>query len=167
MGKMMCSMIVGFFLSFCGALPAQSQATLPKPYQKWLDEDVRYIITAQERSDFTKLETDQQRDGYVEAFWERRNPQPGAVSNNYKEEHYRRLAYANTHFAAGVPGYTTDRGHAYISYGPPDFINNFSVGSTRFEVWHYTANSTDFMMLRFIDVCDCGQYKLVDDHSQL
>jgi GWxTD domain-containing protein len=166
--KMKDSVLLGFvLLSLCLPLAAQSKATLPKQYQKWLDEDVRYIITAQEHADFTKLATDQQRDDYVEAFWERRNPEPGAITNNYKAEHYRRLAYANRHFAAGVPGYKTDRGHAYIAYGPPDSINDFLVGSVRFEVWHYSANSTDFMMLRFVDACDCGQFKLVDNHPQL
>jgi GWxTD domain-containing protein len=81
-----------------------------KPYQKWLDEDVRYIITDKERADFSKLTTDKQRDQFVEDFWARRNPTPQSPENPYKEEHYRRIAYTNTHFAARVPGYRTDRG---------------------------------------------------------
>jgi GWxTD domain-containing protein len=101
------------------------QETYPS-YQKWLDEDVRYIITDQERADFRKLTTDDQRDKFVEAFWERRNPTPKSSENPFKEEHYRRIAYANTHFAANVPGYRTDRGRFYIMYGPPDSIESKS-----------------------------------------
>jgi hypothetical protein len=75
---------------------------LPGPYQKWLDEDVRYIITVEERTDFAKLTSNQQRDRFIEDFWERRNPHRGSAENTFKEEHYRRLAYTNQHFAAGV-----------------------------------------------------------------
>jgi GWxTD domain-containing protein len=87
-------------------------------YKKWLREDVVYVITDQERADFKKLMTDQQRDEFVIAFWARRNPTPGAPENSLKQEHYRRLAYANQHFAAGVSGWRTDRGRIYIMYGP-------------------------------------------------
>lgn len=86
-------------------------------YKKWLEEDVRWIITDQERANFLKLATDRQRDEFVVAFWERRNPIPGSSENKFKEEHYRRLAYANTHFATDVPGWKTDRGREYILYG--------------------------------------------------
>ena len=91
--------------------------TVKEIYRKWLDEDVHWIITDQERSDFQKLSTDKQRDDFVVAFWEHRNPNPGSPTNKFKEEHYRRLAYANTHFAAGVPGWKTDGGRTYILYG--------------------------------------------------
>jgi len=102
----------------------QSSPSWPDPavreiYKKWLEEDVAWIITGQERADFVKLSTDKQRDEFVVAFWERRNPRPGSSENKFKEQHYRRLAYANTHFAAGVPGWKTDRGRMYILYGPP------------------------------------------------
>jgi GWxTD domain-containing protein len=89
-------------------------------YKKWLNEDVRWIISDQERADFKKLWTDEQRDRFVVAFWDRRNSVPGAVRNAFKEEHYRRLAYANQHFAEGIPGWKTDRGRFYIMYGSPD-----------------------------------------------
>ena len=95
-----------------------SDPSVKEIYKKWLSEDVRWIITDQERADFKRLSTDKQRDDFVVAFWERRNPIPGSSENKFKEEHYRRLAYANTHFAAGVPGWKTDRGRRYILYGP-------------------------------------------------
>ena len=95
-----------------------SDPSVEEIYKKWLSEDVAWIITEEERTDFKKLSTDKQRDDFVVAFWERRNPNPGSSENKFKEEHYRRLAYANTHFAAGVPGWKTDRGRIYILYGP-------------------------------------------------
>jgi GWxTD domain-containing protein len=83
-------------------------------YKKWLNEDVHWIITDQECADFTKLSSDKQRDEFVAAFWERRNPTPGSAANPFKESHYQRLAYANTHFADRVPGWKTDRGRVFI-----------------------------------------------------
>jgi GWxTD domain-containing protein len=94
---------------------------VPASYQKWL-EDVSYIITDEERTDFTKLSSDQQRDRFIDDFWKGCNPNPGSPKNIFKEEHYRRLAYVNEHFAAGVPGYKTDRGRIYIQFGPADRI---------------------------------------------
>lgn len=98
--------------------PRLSDPAVKEIYKKWLEEDVAWIITDQERADFAKLSTDKQRDEFVVAFWERRNPTPGSTENKFKEEHYRRLAYANSHFANGVPGWKTDRGRKYILYGP-------------------------------------------------
>ena len=83
-------------------------------YKKWLDEDVVYIITDEERAAFKQLSNDEERDNFIEAFWQRRDPTPDTEENEYKEEHYQRIAYANEHFAAGVPGWRTDRGrHLY------------------------------------------------------
>ena len=129
--------LVGYFLTF-GLQILSSQVDDPKPtrkknqraltilsvsvWRKWLNEDVVYIITDQERADFLKLTTAQQQDQFMEDFWERRNPTPGSAENPFKEEHYRRIAYVNQHFAASVPGWKTDRGRFYIMYGPPDKI---------------------------------------------
>ena len=88
-------------------------------YKKWLDEDVRWIITDEELSAFKKLTTNAERDQFIEAFWQRRDPTPDTAENEYKEEHYRRIAYANEHYAAGMPGWKTDRGRIYITFGPP------------------------------------------------
>lgn len=95
---------------------------------------------------------------FVIEFWERRNPNPGSKNNIFKQEHYR-LAYGNTHFASTVPGWTTDRGHMFIVYGPPDSISeHFLNGTHQSEgIWTYR----DIMPLRFVDRCSCGELVLV------
>jgi GWxTD domain-containing protein len=93
---------------------------LETPYRKWLNEDVAYIITDEERAAFKRLQTDEEREQFIEQFWLRRDPTPDTVENEFKEEHYRRIAYANENFASGIPGWKTDRGRIYITYGPPD-----------------------------------------------
>ena len=95
---------------------------LGSTYKKWLNEDVRWIITPEEMSAFKQLSNDEERDQFIEQFWLRRDPTPDTVENEYKEEHYRRIAYANEHFAAGKAGWRTDRGRIYIVFGPPDEI---------------------------------------------
>ncbi|MGH9528624.1 MAG: GWxTD domain-containing protein [Terriglobales bacterium] len=142
--------------------------SLPAEYRQWLDQDVQYIITPQERAEFLRLSKNEDRDRFVEQFWERRDPVPGATENKFKEEHYRRIAYANTHFAAGTPGWRTDRGRIYILYGPPDEIKTQSDrGSVGLlpprQTWHYHSsipgygNNAD---LKFVDWCACGEYRL-------
>src|SRR5271167_1507135 len=90
---------------------------LESPYKKWLDEDVVYIISPEERHAFLHLATNEEREQFIEAFWQRRNPDPDSPENTFKEEHYRRIAYANEHFASGEPGWKTDRGRIYIIWG--------------------------------------------------
>src|SRR5882724_9554110 len=92
---------------------------LASPYKKWLNEDVAYIISDDERKLFLKLQTNEEREQYIEAFWQRRNPDQDSPENSYKEEHYRRIAYANEHFSSGIEGWRTDRGRMYIMWGPP------------------------------------------------
>lgn len=120
---------------------ALAQNAMSSAYSKWLQEDVVYIIDDAERAAFLRLTTDAERDKFVEQFWLRRHPTPGTSRNEFKEEHYRRIAYANTHFATSTPGWQTDRGHIYIVYGPPDEINSHPSGSAQirnaFEVWTY------------------------------
>src|ERR1700747_287328 len=99
-------------------------------YKKWLNEDVAYIITDEERAAFKQLSNDEERDNFIEAFWQRRDPTPDTVENEFKEEHYRRIAYANEHFAAGIPGWKTDRGRMYIVYGKPDEIESHPSGGS-------------------------------------
>ena len=89
-------------------------------YKSWLDQDVVWIITDEERKAFKALSNDEERDAFIEQFWLRRNPSPDSPENEFREEHYRRIAYANEHFAAGKPGWKTDRGRVYIEYGKPD-----------------------------------------------
>lgn len=99
--------------------PEFHAAGLSPEYRKWLDEDVRWIVTPPERNELISLSSDEQRAQFVIAFWERRNPTPRSKENPFKEEHYKRLAFSNRHFAAGVAGWKTDRGRVYVVYGPP------------------------------------------------
>jgi len=179
-------LLCGFVLTlFPATMRSQSRdattQNLPATYQKWLDEDVHYIITDEERADFAELTTDQQRDDFVRRFWENRNPKPGSGENIFKEEHYRRLAYVNEHFAAGVPGYKTDRGRIYILYGPPDereqhpgradiAIPGDAPAYVRYpsDVWRYhilNGVGRD-VFFEFIDECRCGTYLLRKDPTK-
>jgi GWxTD domain-containing protein len=151
------------------AVPPQP---IPSPYQKWLDEDVAYIITDEERADLAELNTDRQRDKFVEDFWQRRNPDPQSGANPFKEEHYRRLAYVNQHFAANIPGWKTDRGRIYIMYGPPDEREQHPGSAATRErypsdVWRYhTLKRFRDVYFEFIDKCRCGRYELSHDPTQ-
>ncbi|HEV2380939.1 MAG TPA: GWxTD domain-containing protein, partial [Terriglobia bacterium] len=101
---------------------------LSQHYKEWLDQDVAYIISDQERKAFLNLSNDEERDAFIEQFWRRRNPDPDSPENAAREEHYRRIAYANEHFAAGKPGWKTDRGRIYIEWGAPDSIDSHPSG---------------------------------------
>jgi len=156
---------------------------LSKTYKKWLDEDVRWIITDQERSAFMQLSNDEERDQFIEAFWQRRDPTPDTEENEFKEEHYRRIAYANEHFAAGIPGWKTDRGRMYIVFGPADEIEAHPSGGTYdrpmeegggttstfpFETWRYRyiEGIGQEVIIEFVDTCMCGDYHMTLDRSE-
>jgi GWxTD domain-containing protein len=156
---------------------------LSKTYKKWLDEDVRWIITDQEKSAFMQLSNDEERDQFIEAFWQRRDPTPDTEENEFKEEHYRRIAYANEHFAAGIPGWKTDRGRMYIVFGPPDEIDSHPSGGTYerpmeegggetstfpFEQWRYRyiEGIGQEVIAEFVDTCMCGDYHMTIDRSE-
>ena len=156
---------------------------LSKPYKKWLDEDVVYIITDEERAAFKQLTNDEERDNFIEAFWQRRDPTPDTEENEYKEEHYQRIAYANEHFAAGVPGWKTDRGRIYIMYGKPDEIDSHPSGGTYerpmdegggetstfpFEDWRYRyiEGIGQEVIIEFVDTCMCNEYHMTLDRSE-
>src|SRR5260370_40291473 len=104
------------------------QKELDTPYKKWLQEEVPYIISDEERAAFLQLQTNEEREQFIEAFWQRRDPTPDTVENEFKEEHYRRIAYANERFASGIPGWRTDRGRIYIIWGKPDEIESHPTG---------------------------------------
>jgi len=135
-------------------------------WQKWLNEDVVYIISDEERAAFERLQTDAERQHFVEQFWERRNPAPGSAENTYKEEHYRRIAYANSHFAAGKPGWETDRGRIYIKYGPPDEIESHPAADNRihspYEEWmyHHIDGVGDMVIFTFVDKGGTRDFRL-------
>ena len=146
-------------------------------YKKWLNQDVVYIITPQEKAAFQQLSNDEERDQFIEQFWLRRDPTPDTAENEYKEEHYRRIAYANEHFAAGIPGWKTDRGRMYITWGAPDQIESHPAGGIYerpleegggetntypFELWRYRylEGVGQDVNLEFVDQCSCGEYFL-------
>ncbi len=156
---------------------------LSKTYKKWLAEDVAWIITDEERKAFMQLSNDEERDQFIEAFWQRRDPTPDTEENEFKEEHYRRIAYANEHFAAGIPGWKTDRGHMYIVFGPPDEIDAHPSGGSYerpieegggetstfpFETWRYRyiEGIGQEVMIEFVDTCMCGDYHMTMDRSE-
>ena len=156
---------------------------LSKTYKKWLDEDVIYIISDEERKAFKQLSNDEERDQFIEAFWQRRNPNPDSEDNEFKEDHYRRIEYANEHFAAGVPGWRTDRGRIYIMYGPADEIDSHPSGGTYdrpmeegggttstypFEDWRYRyiEGIGQEVIVEFVDTCMCGEYHMTIDRSE-
>ena len=101
---------------------------MESPYKKWLRQEVPYIITDEERGTFETLSTDDEREQFIELFWERRNPSPGDSENEFREEYYRRIAYANERFSSGWPGWKTDRGRIYIMYGPADEVESHPTG---------------------------------------
>ena len=156
---------------------------LSKTYKKWLNEDVVWIITDEERAAFKQLSNDEERDNFIEAFWQRRDPTPDTEENEYKEEHYRRIAYANEHFAAGIPGWKTDRGRNYIMYGPADEVDSHPSGGTYerpmeegggetstfpFEDWRYRylEGIGQEVIIEFVDTCMCGDYHMTLDRSE-
>ena len=156
---------------------------LSKTYKKWLDEDVRWIITDEEQKAFKLLSNDEERDQFIEAFWQRRDPTPDTIENEFKEEHYRRMAYANEHFAAGIPGWKSDRGRIYIMYGPADEIESHPSGGSYerpmeegggetstfpFEDWRYRylEDVGQEVIIEFVDTCMCGDYHMTMDRSE-
>jgi GWxTD domain-containing protein len=147
----------------------QTASTGPaeSPFQKWLDEDVAYIITDRERAAFLGLHTDEEREHFIEQFWLRRDPTPATPENEFKEEHYRRIAYANAHFgSAGLSGWRSDRGRVYIIYGPPDEIESHALGEANaaypFESWlyHHIAAVGNNIQIDFVDRSWSGVYQL-------
>jgi len=153
---------------------------LDTPYRKWLEEDVLYIITDEEKKAFLQLSTNEEREQFIEQFWQRRNPNPESPDNDYKEEHYRRIAYADEHYASGIPGWKTDRGRTYIIWGPPDSVESHPSGGTYdrpqeegggetstypFEIWnyHYLEGIGSDVNLEFVDTTMSGEYHLTMD----
>ena len=156
---------------------------LSKTYKKWLDEDVRWIISDEERAAFKQLSNDEERDQFIEGFWQRRDPTPDTVENEFKEEHYRRIEYANEHFPAGIPGWKADRGRIYIMYGPADEVESHPSGGTYerpmdegggststypFETWRYRylEGIGQEVIIEFVDTCMCGDYHMTMDRSE-
>jgi GWxTD domain-containing protein len=150
---------------------------LKKAYKDWLEKDVLYIITDEERKAFKKLQSDEERENFIAEFWRRRDPDPDTDENEFKEEYYERVAYANEHFASGIPGWKTDRGRIWIMYGKPDERethpmggsydrpSNEGGGSTTtfpFETWfyRYLAGVGSGVEIEFVDPTGSGEYRI-------
>ena len=156
---------------------------LDSPYKTWLNEDVVYIISPEERNAFLKLSTNEEREQFIEQFWLRRSTNPDLPDNDYKEEHYRRIAYANEHFASGIPGWRTDRGRIYIIWGKPDEIESHPTGGTwdrpmdmgggstttyPWETWRYRylEGVGENIIIEFVDTTSTGEYHQTMDPSE-
>jgi GWxTD domain-containing protein len=163
----------------------QLKKELESPYKKWLDEDVFYIISPEERHSFLHLATNEEREQFIEAFWQRRNPDPDSPENTFKEEHYRRIAYANEHYASGIPGWKTDRGKIYIMWGPADEVDSHPTGGNwdrpadqgggststyPWETWRYRhldgQGLGENVELEFVDPSSTGEYHITMDPSE-
>jgi GWxTD domain-containing protein len=156
---------------------------LDTPYRQWLNEDVVYIISPDERVAFLQLATNEEREQFIEQFWLRRSSNPDLPDNDFKEEHYRRIAYANEHYASGIPGWKTDRGKMYIIWGPPDEIESHPTGGTYdrpmeegggststypWETWRwrYLEGIGENIILEFVDPSGSGEYHMTMDPSE-
>jgi len=156
---------------------------LDSAYRQWLTEDVTYIISPDERNAFLQLDTNEEREQFIEQFWLRRSSNPDLPENDFKEEHYRRIAYANEHYASGIPGWKTDRGRMYIMWGPPDEIESHPTGGTYdrpmeegggststypWETWRwrYLEGIGENIILEFVDPSGSGEYHMTMDPSE-
>src|SRR5579859_2465774 len=156
---------------------------LDSQYKQWLNEDVVYIISPEERNAFLQLDTNEEREQFIEQFWLRRSSNPDLPENDFKEEHYRRIAYANEHYASGIPGWKTDRGRTYIMWGPPDEVDSHPTGGTydrpmeegggstttyAWEQWRYRylEGIGENVELEFVDPSGSGEYHLTMDPSE-
>ena len=146
-------------------------------YQDWVKKDVAYIITSEEKKAFTALKSDEERENFIEAFWRRRDPNPDTEENEYREEYYERIAYANEKFTSGIPGWMTDRGRTYIAWGKPDSVEAHPSGGSYdrpsyegggststypFEVWFYRHldGVGDGIEIEFVDPTGTGEYRI-------
>ncbi len=156
---------------------------LKEAYKRWLSNDVSYIITKEERRAFMALQTDEERENFIESFWRRRDPDPDTEENEYREEYYERIAYANERFTSGIPGWKTDRGRIYIAWGKPDSIESHPSGGSYdrpsyegggststypFEIWFYRHldNVGDGLEIEFVDPTGTGEYRIARNANE-
>jgi GWxTD domain-containing protein len=157
--------------------PRNVKKEVAKVYKDWVSKDVAYIITKDERKAFDKLTTDEERENFIENFWRRRDPNPDTEDNEYREEFYERIAYANEHFASGIPGWKTDRGRIYITFGKPDSVESHPSGGAYdrpsyegggstttypFEIWFYRHLDSvgEGIEIEFVDPTGTGEYRI-------
>lgn len=148
-----------------------------KIYSNWISKDVEYIVTSEERKAYKALKTDEERENFIENFWRRRDPDPDTEENEYREEYYERIAYANEHYASGIPGWKTDRGRIYITFGKPDSVETHPSGGAYdrpsyegggsttaypFEIWFYRHLDSvgEGIEVEFVDPTGTGEYRI-------
>jgi GWxTD domain-containing protein len=163
--------------------PRNVKTELKKAYKDWLEKDVTYIITPEEQKAFKKLATDDEREKFIEEFWRRRDPDPDTDENEFKEEYYERIAYANEHFASGIPGWKSDRGRIWIMYGKPNERETHPSGgpydrpSTEgggmtttypFETWfyRYIPGVGSGVEIEFVDPTGSGEYRIARNPNE-
>lgn len=163
--------------------PRNVKPELKDAYKKWINNDVPYIITKEEKKAFYALATDEERENFIENFWRRRDPNPDTEENEFREEYYERIAYANEHYTSGIPGWKTDRGRIYITWGKPDSIESHPSGGSYdrpsyegggstttypFEVWFYRHldGPGDGIEIEFVDPTGTGEYRMARDASE-
>lgn len=159
------------------------KAELKEAYKKWRNTDVAYIITKEEKRAFDALTTDEERENFIENFWRRRDPNPDTEENEYREEYYERIAYANEHYTSGIPGWKTDRGRIYIAWGKPDSVESHPSGGSYerpsyegggstttypFEIWFYRHldNVGDGVEIEFVDPTGTGEYRIARNANE-
>jgi len=161
---------------------SQTDQKVDNPWEKWLNEDVVYIISDEERVAFARLKADEERKRFIEQFWARRDPTPETPRNEFKEQYYRRIAYANDHWAGNLPGWKTDRGRIYIRYGPPDEIDSHPSGGSYsrpesegggtamtypFEDWRYAHfEGLGSLNIEFVDLSGSGEFRMTLDPKE-
>src|SRR5256885_6002939 len=163
--------------------PRNVKPELKRAYKDWLEKDVTYIITDEEKKAFKKLATDDERERFIEEFWRRRDPDPDTEENEFKEEYYERIAYANEHFASGIPGWKSDRGRIWIMYGKPDERETHPMGGNYdrpsyegggstttypFETWfyRYLAGVGSGIEIEFVDPSGSGEYRIARNPNE-
>ena len=156
---------------------------ISKIYENWLSKDVRYIITKEEKRAFKSLKTDEERENFIENFWRRRDPNPDTEENEYREEYYERIAYSNEHFTSGKPGWMTDRGRIYITWGKPDGVESHPMGGSYnrpsyegggttttypFEIWFYRHldGVGSGIEIEFVDPTGSGEYRIATSPNE-
>ena len=157
--------------------PRKQREEVKKIYREWAEKDVAYIITDAERNAFKKLVSDEEREQFIESFWQRRDPDPDTEENEYKEQYYERIAYANERYASGIPGWKTDRGRIYITFGKPDSVESHPAGGSYdrpsyhgggstttypFEIWfyRYIEGIGSGIEIEFVDPTGTGEYRI-------
>jgi len=196
LGKLFCSAIIllATLGTFSAASPQETsqrkdpnekkkKQEIKSAYKKWLEEDVTYIITDEERRAFKALKTDEERDQFIEQFWLRRDPDPDTPENEYKDQYYERIQYANEHFSSGIPGWKTDRGRIYITFGKADEIESHPAGGPYdrpsyegggttstypFEIWwyRYIEGIGSDVEIEFVDPTGSGEYHIAKNPNE-